>query len=79
MFLKPLGLSLALYLYSKRMESDCCGIIGIVSSEPDVSRKLYEGIQLMQNRGYDSAGICTITKAREVVSLSTLALHQQVR
>lgn len=37
-----------------------CGIIGIVGREP-VAQRLVEGLRRMEYRGYDSAGICTLT------------------
>ncbi|MCS6785518.1 MAG: amidophosphoribosyltransferase [Thiobacillaceae bacterium] len=35
-----------------------CGILGIVSDQP-VNQLLYDGLQLLQHRGQDAAGICT--------------------
>ena len=37
-----------------------CGIIGIIA-ERDVADDLYEGLKRLEYRGYDSAGICTVT------------------
>ena len=36
-----------------------CGIIGIVSSE-GVADRLVDGLNRMEYRGYDSAGLCTL-------------------
>ncbi|EGR27583.1 hypothetical protein IMG5_193830 [Ichthyophthirius multifiliis] len=37
-----------------------CGIIGILSKKQNAEVVLLEGIELLQNRGYDSAGIATL-------------------
>ena len=37
-----------------------CGIIGIVGAEP-VAERLVDGLRRMEYRGYDSAGLCTIS------------------
>jgi len=37
-----------------------CGIIGILGSDP-VADRLVEGLRRMEYRGYDSAGLCTIS------------------
>jgi len=36
-----------------------CGILGIVSNQP-VNQMLYDGLQLLQHRGQDAAGIVTV-------------------
>lgn len=48
-----------------------CGIVGYVGPEPAVGY-LLEGIQILQNRGYDSAGLCTITGLPLILKLLTL-------
>jgi glucosamine--fructose-6-phosphate aminotransferase (isomerizing) len=40
-----------------------CGIVGIVGNTP-VAQRLFEGLQRLEYRGYDSAGICTIEDGR---------------
>jgi glucosamine--fructose-6-phosphate aminotransferase (isomerizing) len=37
-----------------------CGIVGIVSTRQDVAERLIDGLQKLEYRGYDSAGIATI-------------------
>lgn len=39
--------------------SHCCGIMGYIGNR-DASKILIEGIEILQNRGYDSCGIATI-------------------
>ncbi|BAP58453.1 amidophosphoribosyltransferase [Candidatus Tachikawaea gelatinosa] len=38
-----------------------CGIVGIIGSTP-VNQSLYDALTVLQHRGQDSAGICTINK-----------------
>jgi glucosamine--fructose-6-phosphate aminotransferase (isomerizing) len=38
-----------------------CGIVGIIGEEDDVTDRLVEGLQRLEYRGYDSAGIATYT------------------
>ncbi|MBW0144736.1 glutamine--fructose-6-phosphate transaminase (isomerizing) [Sphingomicrobium clamense] len=38
-----------------------CGIVGIVGKEP-VAERLFDGLKRLEYRGYDSAGICTLTE-----------------
>jgi glucosamine--fructose-6-phosphate aminotransferase (isomerizing) len=43
-----------------------CGIIGILANQPENIYKLcLESLQQLQNRGYDSAGICVINQNNE--------------
>ncbi len=51
------GIGAGLYM-QKKSNPQCCGIIGVVSQKRDnVGGILSEGIELLKNRGYDSAGI----------------------
>lgn len=43
-----------------------CGIVGFVSSE-DAVNYLTDGLSILENRGYDSAGIATLNEANELV------------
>jgi len=44
-----------------------CGIVGVVGAE-DAREVLLEGLQILKNRGYDSAGIATLSPERGLVS-----------
>ena len=35
-----------------------CGVLGLVAHEP-VNQSLYDGLQMLQHRGQDAAGIVT--------------------
>lgn len=54
-----------------------CGIMGVVSvqseHEPDVRSYLLEGLNILRNRGYDSAGIATLNKNRDTPSFELVA------
>jgi glucosamine--fructose-6-phosphate aminotransferase (isomerizing) len=55
-----------------------CGIVGIVSAREQVAERLIEGLKRLEYRGYDSAGICTLsdgqfTRVRAQGKLSNLA------
>lgn len=53
-----LGASLALFGRKKFDES--CGIIGYIGTEAKAIEVLLHGLEQLQNRGYDSAGVATI-------------------
>ena len=49
----------AFYLTQKK-KTECCGIIGILSEKrTNIAPSLSLGVELLKNRGYDSAGIVT--------------------
>lgn len=48
------------YEYFRSNETENCGIVGVVGND-DASIYLMEGLTILQNRGYDSAGIATIS------------------
>uniref|UniRef100_F0WD17 Glutamine--fructose-6-phosphate aminotransferase [isomerizing] n=1 Tax=Albugo laibachii Nc14 TaxID=890382 RepID=F0WD17_9STRA len=39
--------------------AECCGIMGVVGNSENASNFLLEGVTILQNRGYDSAGMST--------------------
>lgn len=60
-------------------KQDTCGIVGFVSKEKDddqANKYLMEGLFILQNRGYDSAGIATIDTDKSKLTISKYAsLH----
>ena len=43
-----------------------CGIVGLINNEECIEF-LLDGLKKLQNRGYDSAGICTINNHNEFI------------
>lgn len=60
------GATIATALAMKKKKVDCCGIFAYVGSEPAVDF-LLEGLLVLQNRGYDSAGVGTISPDNQIV------------
>lgn len=56
-----MGISLSSYYHSKVSNVSACGIMGMISADEEVVDYLLEGLTILQNRGYDSAGIATIS------------------
>jgi glucosamine--fructose-6-phosphate aminotransferase (isomerizing) len=52
-----MGASIAFAKNEER--ADCCGIAGVVGGSGDAREFLLEGLTILKNRGYDSAGIAT--------------------
>jgi len=48
------------FYLSQKKRAECCGIIGILSDKRDnIAPSLSMGVELLKNRGYDSAGVVT--------------------
>lgn len=45
-----------------------CGITAFLSKNKEASEYLFNGLQILQNRGYDSAGICTINRNKKLIN-----------
>ena len=46
-----------------KQTAKCCGIAGVVGAKGDARYYLIEGLTILKNRGYDSAGIATMDDA----------------
>ena len=51
-----------------------CGIVGYLGSEPDAIKAILSGLDLLQNRGYDSVGISIIESA-EIKTIKCASTH----
>lgn len=51
-------------------KADCCGIAGVVGAKGDARDYLIEGLTILKNRGYDSAGIATMDDANPELVVS---------
>lgn len=62
-FFKVIGFGAFTYFFLNNMYNKTarnCGIIAYLGKDPNAVQICVEGIQILQFRGYDSAGICTI-------------------
>lgn len=68
---------LSLYEEKFRTEkiANCCGIIGNISSTKQAEKIVSEAIVILQNRGYDSAGICSLHDNQ--LKISKMATHYE--
>ena len=50
---------------SSSVTTDCCGIVGVIGTEKhtDARKFLLDGLTILKNRGYDSAGIATMASS----------------
>jgi len=66
--------AVALGLINERedLPAEACGIVGVVGGE-DARAILLEGLNVLQNRGYDSAGIATISPDRNELTVTKYA------
>lgn len=56
-------------------KAENCGIVGVVGSE-DASGFLLEGLTILRNRGYDSAGIATVPAEGDEVFITKFASRE---
>jgi hypothetical protein len=56
-------------------KSDCCGIVGVVGTKAhgDAREFLLDGLTILKNRGYDSAGIATVSSEGGDMSITKYA------
>ena len=58
-----LGAAGVIDTYKNKQDAKCCGIVGVINTKnnknPDARGLLLEGLSIIRNRGYDSAGIAT--------------------
>mmetsp|Transcript_9687 Transcript_9687/g.16012 ORF Transcript_9687/g.16012 Transcript_9687/m.16012 type:complete len:691 (+) Transcript_9687:62-2134(+) len=64
------GIGSIILLMNDRTEN--CGIVGVVGSN-DANAYVMEGLTILQNRGYDSAGIATVTVDKKDLFVSKYA------
>lgn len=54
-----------------------CGIVGVLCKSANGSKFCMQGIELLQNRGYDSAGIVTVSENNSVTLTKYVSDLQQ--
>ena len=69
----PLFFVLASLVYSTNKSAENCGIVGIASNDMDANGFLIEGLTVLRNRGYDSAGIATVAKDASALVVTKFA------
>jgi glucosamine--fructose-6-phosphate aminotransferase (isomerizing) len=67
------GLALAATANSNNDTSKCCGIAGVVGAKGDARDYLIEGLTILKNRGYDSAGIATMDDVKSELVVTKYA------
>ena len=63
---------------NSKTTSKCCGIAGVVGARGDARDYLIEGLTILKNRGYDSAGIATMDDTNPELIVSSLLSAQSV-
>lgn len=68
------GLGVGAVNLTGQRDTEACGIVGVVGRENDDARGfLLEGLMVLRNRGYDSAGIATLEPVSGDVTVSKYA------
>ena len=57
----------------QKNKSKCCGIAGVVGAKGDARDYLIEGLTILKNRGYDSAGIATMSDVNPSLTVTKFA------
>lgn len=73
-------LQAVIWISSARLQVRSCGILGIFTYDGWAASEIYEGLQMLQHRGQDSAGIVSFDgqKFREHKARETLSLHLSI-
>ena len=53
--------------FSNKNQKEMCGIVAYLGDSPTAADILLAGLLILQNRGYDSAGIATINAAKQLI------------
>jgi len=49
------------YMYKQQqMKNECCGIVGYIGNQKKAGDVCMSGLQILESRGYDSAGMVSI-------------------
>jgi glucosamine--fructose-6-phosphate aminotransferase (isomerizing) len=62
------------FLFDSR-SVECCGIVGVVGAD-DASGFIMEGLTILRNRGYDSAGMATLDATGEDITITKYASRE---
>jgi glucosamine--fructose-6-phosphate aminotransferase (isomerizing) len=62
-------------IQNEKERTDCCGIVGVVGTKQhsDAREFLLDGLTILKNRGYDSAGIATVPPQGGEMSITKYA------
>ncbi len=67
-----------IFEHSTILPNDTCGIVAYVGKEDgEAVDVLLDGLTILENRGYDSAGVCTLDPAKNQLVISKYASSTQ--
>ena len=56
-----------------------CGIVALISLKEQVIEHLLNGLKQLQNRGYDSAGICTLNESLNILKFASTDSEDSIK
>ena len=56
-----------------QQKAENCGIVGVVGEADDARDVLLDGLSILQNRGYDSAGMATLKRGTNELAVTKYA------